>query len=44
MGAYVESVAARDAAAGERLHKGLDRFLTRARDRELFDLPPREAD
>ena len=44
MGTYVESVAERDPAAKERLVKGLDRFLTRARDRELFGLELREGD
>ena len=44
MGTYVESVAERDEAAKERLLKGLDRFLSRPGDRELFGLEPREVD
>ena len=37
----MESVAERDEAAKERSVKGLDRFLSRLRDRELLRLEPR---
>ena len=33
-----------DRAAKARLMKNLDQFLERDRERELFDLPPREND
>ena len=40
MGSYMEHITANDEAAKDRLMKGLDSFLERDRDRELFDLPP----
>ena len=42
MGTYIEHVASEDPDAQERLMHGLDRFLERDRDRELFDLAPKE--
>jgi len=42
MGSYMEHVVRRDPQAGEQLRKGLDGFLSKPRDRELFDLPARE--
>ena len=41
MGAYLERVTQIDPARKDRLMKGLDGFLERERDRELFDLQPR---
>ena len=38
MGTYMEHITANDEAAKDRLMKGLDSFLERAR--ELFDQPP----
>ena len=38
LGAWMQSVMAQDASARERAMRGLDGFLTEARDRELFDL------
>ena len=38
LGAWMQSVMAQDAGARERAMRGLDGFLTEARDRELFDL------
>lgn len=38
MGTYMQHVADRDPAAKTRLRRGLDAFLTKPRDRELFDL------
>ena len=40
MGSYLEHVTKTDPHSRERLMKGLDDFLERDRDRELFDLPP----
>ena len=40
IGSYVESKTADDPEASARLLQGLDRFLTRPRDRELFDFEP----
>ena len=40
MGSYLEHVTGDDPGKRDRLMKGLDGFLERARDRELFDLPP----
>ena len=40
MGTYLEHRINQDEAAKERLMKELGQFLTRRRDRELFDLPP----
>ena len=41
MGSYMEHITTKDAAAKDRLMKGLDSFLERDRDRELFDLADR---
>ena len=41
IGSYIDSVAQNDTVSMARLRKGLDEFLERDRDRELFDLPPR---
>ena len=38
LGAWMQSVMTQDAGARERAMRGLDGFLTEARDRELFDL------
>ena len=43
IGSYMEHVTQTDPDRKARLMKGLDGFLERPRDRELFDLPPREA-
>ena len=40
MGSYLEHVTKTDPRSLERLMKGLDEFLERDRDRELFDLAP----
>ena len=40
MGSYLEHVTGSDTDKRDRLMKGLDVFLERDRDRELFDLPP----
>ena len=40
MGSYLEHVTGDDPEKRDRLMKGLDVFLERERDRELFDLPP----
>ena len=42
MGSYMEHLIQTDPARHDRLIKGLDVFLERDRDRELFDLPPKE--
>ena len=42
MGTYLEHVTQTDPHSRERLMKGLDEFLERDRDRELFDLAPKE--
>lgn len=42
MGSWMEHVVERDEAARERLMRQLDGFLSRPRDRALFDLGPRE--
>ena len=39
MGSYMEHLTAKDEAAKDRLMKGLDGFLDRDRDRDLFGLP-----
>ena len=39
IGSYMEHVTANDPEKRDRLMKGLDVFLERDRDRELFDLP-----
>ena len=41
IGSYMEHVTKTDPDRKARLIKGLDSFLERDRDRELFDLPPR---
>ena len=41
-GSWVLAVAEQDQDAGNRLRKGLDEFLERDQDRELFGLTPRE--
>ena len=41
MGSYLEHVTQNDPVSMARFRKGLDEFLERDRDRELFDLPPR---
>ena len=42
-GAWVLSEAGRSEAAAAKLRRGLDAFLDKDRDRELFELGPREA-
>ena len=42
LGSYMEHIAGRDPEARERLRRGLDGFLLRDRDRELFELAPQE--
>ena len=42
MGSYMEHLTQTDPVRHDRLMKGLDVFLERDRDRELFDLPPKE--
>ena len=42
MGSYLEHVTQNDPERKARLMKELDGFLERDRDRELFDLPPKE--
>ena len=42
IGSYMEHVTQTDPDRKDRLMKGLDGFLERDRDRELFDLPPKE--
>ena len=42
IGSYMEHVTQTDPALKDRLMKGLDGFLERDRDRELFDMPPKE--
>ena len=42
MGSYLEHVTGDDPGQRDRLIKGLDVFLERRRDRELFDLPNKE--
>ena len=42
MGSYLEHVTGDDPEKRDRLMKGLDGFLERDRDRELFDLPGKE--
>ena len=44
VGSYMEHVIPTDPDLKARLIKGLDGFLERDRDRELFDLPPRPKD
>ena len=41
MGSYLEHVTKTDPESKDRLMKGLDGFLERERDRELFDLSPK---
>ena len=42
IGSYMEHVTQTDPDLKTRLMKGIDDFLERDRDRELFDLPPQE--
>ena len=42
MGSYLEHLTGDDPAQRDRLRKDLDGFLERDRDRELFDLAPKE--
>ena len=42
IGSYMEHVTKTDPDLKARLMKGIDGFLERDRDRELFDLPPQE--
>ena len=42
LGSYLEHVTSDDPGQRDRLIKGLDVFLERGRDRELFDLPNKE--
>ena len=42
MGSYLEHVTGNDPGKRDRLMRGLDVFLERDRDRELFDLPHKE--
>ena len=42
-GAWVLEESGKSAAAAAKLRRGLDRFLSRDRDRALFELEPREA-
>ena len=44
MGSYLEHVTGDDPGKRDRLMKGLDVFLERDRDRELFDLVPNQGD
>ena len=41
LGSYLEHLTQNDPVSMTRFRKGLDEFLERDRDRELFDLPPR---
>ena len=41
MGSYMEHITTNDEAAKDLLMKGLDSFLERDRDLELFDLAPK---
>ena len=43
LGSYLEHVTGDDPGKRDSLRKGLDGFLERDRDRELFDLPRKEA-
>ena len=42
LGSYIDSVSQTDPASMTRLRTGLNAFLVRDQDRELFDLPPTE--
>ena len=44
LGSYLEHVSGDDPGQRDRLIKGLDVFLERGRDRELFDLPPNKGE
>ena len=44
LGSYVDSVSQADPEAMTRLMTGLEEFLERDQDRDLFDLPPRPKD
>ena len=41
MGSYMEHITTNDEAAKDRLMQGLDSFLDRDRDREIFGLDPK---
>ena len=41
LGSYLDDIIQNDPVSMKRVSKGLDEFLERDRDRELFDLPPR---
>ena len=43
LGSYLEHVTGEDPGKRDSLTQGLDGFLERARDRALFDLPPKPA-
>lgn len=43
-GAWVLHEAGRSAAAADKLRRGLDGFLDKPRDRQLFDLPPKDGE
>ena len=42
LGSYLDDIIQNDPVSMKRVSKGLDEFLERDRDRELFDLPPRQ--
>ena len=44
LGSYLDSVSQADPAKQDRLMKGLEEFLERDQDRDLFDLAPRPKD
>ena len=41
LGSYLDDIIQNDPVSMKRVSKGLDEFLERDRDRELFDLPPK---
>ena len=43
LGSYLDDIIQNDPGSMKRVSKGLDEFLERDRDRELFDLVPKEA-
>ena len=43
LGSYLDDIIQNDPGSMKRVRKGLDEFLERDRDRELFDLVPKEA-
>ena len=44
LGSYLDDIIQNDPVSMKRVSKGLDEFLERVRDRELFDLVPRPPD